>query len=251
MRVGVVATMGTSPPVVTEFVDYVERTEKVSNLMILSTSEKLVRESAVLASAAITDRFPHIRVKTIEVPVTDITSEEENYLFMETAAKALSELRRNSDKLYVCLAGGRKEMVASMTLLAQLNDVDAVYHVISPEIKVVSAALERIRKEIEELANSQNPQEYYKQKREEFDPVMYPPPTDYNVIHVPVIPYPPETLSSLKSLLAKGSSPRRGVKLHAGFLYRLRNRGLISMTSDKIIVTDHGRKLYDALLKYL
>ncbi|MEM0456823.1 MAG: CRISPR-associated ring nuclease [Thermoproteota archaeon] len=251
MKLGILATMGTSPPVVTEFVHYVERTEKIANLIIMTTSERIVRESAILASVATKDKFPHIHVKVVELPIADITSEEENYLFMEKAAQTLAELRRSSDKLYICLAGGRKEMVASMTLLAQFFDVDAMYHVVSTEVKAINVALEKIRKEIQELASSQDPKEYYRQKKEDFEPIMYPPSTSYNVIMVPIIPYPPENIKILKYLLSNTSIERKKLGLREEFLHRLKNRGLIGLTADRIIVTDEGRKFYDAVLKYL
>ncbi|MEM0441168.1 MAG: hypothetical protein QXG52_07225 [Candidatus Caldarchaeum sp.] len=84
-----------------------------------------------------------------------------------------------------------------------------------------------------------------------FDPIMYPPSTSYKIIYVPTVPYPPETLTSPKTLLANNIGPRKNVKLGTWFLQRLKERGLISMTADKIVVTDSGRKLYDTLLKYL
>ncbi|MEM4183852.1 MAG: CRISPR-associated ring nuclease [Candidatus Caldarchaeum sp.] len=131
---------------------------------------------------------------------------------MEKAAQALSELRKASDRLYICLTGGRKEMVASMTLLARLSDVEAVYHVVSPEIKVVSAVLERIRKDIEELANSENPNEYYRQKRDVFNPVMYTPSTSYNIIYVSIVPYPQETPHKHQNPPRKQHRPKKKCK---------------------------------------
>ncbi|MEM1942686.1 MAG: hypothetical protein QXO30_06835 [Candidatus Caldarchaeum sp.] len=38
------ATMGTSPPVVSEFVDYVMKTERLDEIEILATSEQSVVE---------------------------------------------------------------------------------------------------------------------------------------------------------------------------------------------------------------
>ncbi|MDW8084443.1 MAG: hypothetical protein RMI49_04520 [Candidatus Caldarchaeum sp.] len=60
MAVGVVASMGTSPPVLSEFVDYVERTEKIGRVVVLSMKEKMVRDSTPVAAAAVSERFPHI-----------------------------------------------------------------------------------------------------------------------------------------------------------------------------------------------
>ncbi|MEN3047873.1 MAG: CRISPR-associated ring nuclease [Candidatus Caldarchaeales archaeon] len=251
MRVGVIAPMGTSPPVLTEFVEYVQRTERVSRLVILATKERMVVDSAKLADAAIRDRYPHIRVELIELPQTDITSEEDNYAFMEAAAKALSGLRREVERLYLCIAGGRKEIVASMMLIAQLGNVDAAYHVVAPDVKALNVALERIRKEIEDLGGSPSPLDYYRERREVFEPVMYPDPSTYEVIAVPIVPFPPEVTSRLAALLSRQRVARREAGLSEEYLRRLEQAGFISLTKTKVVVTDQGRRLYESVLRHL
>ncbi|MCS6785249.1 MAG: CRISPR-associated ring nuclease [Candidatus Caldarchaeum sp.] len=251
MRVGVVASMGTSPPVLSEFVEYVERAERIARLVVLSTAEKMVRDSTAVAVAAVADRFPHIRMDVVDLPLSDITSEEENFVFMEFAAKAVAGLRRSVDRLYLCLAGGRKEMVASMVLMAQLANVDAAYHVVSSDVKSLNVALERIRKEIEDLAASSSPLDYYRSRRDVFEPVMYPSPSSYKVVSVPVLPYPPTVLRKLVGVFAQTSVSRHGVGLDGEFLLRLSYAGFVRLTRDRIVVTDEGRRFYSSVLKHL
>ncbi|MCS6784408.1 MAG: CRISPR-associated ring nuclease [Candidatus Caldarchaeum sp.] len=251
MKVGVIAPMGTAPPVLSEFVDFLERSEKVWKVVVLATREKMVLHSAVLASVAVRHRFPHVDVKVVELPLVDITSEEENYVFMEFAAKEVARLRRVVDRLYLCVAGGRKEMVASMVLMAQLANVDAAYHVVSTDVKSLNVALERIRKEIDDLAASPSPEDYYRSHLDIFEPVMFPPSSSFHVVAVPVLPYPPDALRKLVTVFAQNSVPRSGTGFDEEFLSRLRAAGFISLTRDKIIVTDGGRKFHQSVLRHL
>ncbi|MEM1943717.1 MAG: CRISPR-associated ring nuclease [Candidatus Caldarchaeum sp.] len=250
MRVAAVASMGTSPPVVTEFVEYVQRVERLQHLAILSTSEKMVRDGARLVEVALNIRYPHISVKVHELPVSDITDEEENYMFMEYSVKVVADLRRRYDVLHICLAGGRKEMVASLTMIAQLASLSSVYHVVSPYIKEMNVELERIRHDIEMLASSEDPRRYYELNREKFDRVMFPPAESYSIVAVPIIPYPAGYVAMLKKILG-GELSGRDVRDRA-WLEQLRMAGLISLTSGgDVVVTDEGKKLYSRVLKHL
>lgn len=185
------------------------------------------------------------------MPLADISSEDEKYVFMEFAAKAVADVRRKADRLYLCLDGGRKEMVASMMLMAQLANVDAAYHVVSLDVKAFNAALERIRKNIEDLAGSPSPNDYYKQHRDIFEPVMYPPPSSYRIVAVPIIPYPPETIRALKALFSSQQGPRKTTVFSEEFLKRLADTGFVSLTKDKINFTDLGSRFYEPVLNHL
>lgn len=252
MKLGILATMGTSPPVVSEFIDYVERLERVSDLRILATAEGMVKNSALLAKIAVSDKYPHIKTRIEELPMKDITTEEENLAFMRKTMEVIADMRRGEiERLYVCLAGGRKEMVASLVLLTQLTNVEALYHVVSPNVKEMNVALERIRSNIEALAAHPDPSSYYAENRAVFEPVMYPDPATYNVIRIPVLPYPPALVQKLKSVFAKGYVRRASSGLDYEFLQRLKDAGFVSMTREKVIVTDSGRSFYENVLRYL
>ena len=132
-------------------------------------------------------------------------------------------------------------------LIAQLTGINTLYHIISPNIKEMNIELERIRYEIEQLAQSNNPQEYYNKNREKFEAVMYPPPTTYNAIKLPIIPYPRKTIQEIKDILS-GQQHRIDKTLQT----QLRQAGLITLTKEgRIIVTDEGKKLYNHVVKHL
>jgi len=247
MAKAALATMGTSPPVITEFVEYMHRTGRLDHLTILSTGEKKVVDGALLAKIATQKRYPHMEVMIHILPLDDITNEEENYVFMEEAVKVIAALRRRYSELNICLAGGRKEMVASIMLIAQLTGINTVYHIVSPNIKEMNIELEKIRYEIEELAESDEPEEYYNANREKFEPIMYPPPTTYNVIKLPLIPYPERTIHQIGRIL----SGQRG-RFDRNLLAQLRQAELVAVTREGwVIVTDEGRKVFNHVVKHL
>lgn len=250
VRIAAVASMGTSPPVVTEFVEYIHRTDRLHYLAILSTREKMVQDGAKLVETALNIRYPHLTVEIHELPVSDITGEGENYVFMEFSVKVIANLRRRYEVLHICLAGGRKEMVASLVMIAQLIGLNTVYHVVSPHIREMNIELEKIRRDIEMLAESEDPKKYYELNREKFDRVMFPPAESYNIVAVPIIPYPAGYGIMLKKIL--GGELSAGEVPDRVWLEQLERSGLVTLTrSKKIIVTEEGRKLYSSVLKYL
>lgn len=242
-----IATMGTSPPVITEFIEYVHRADKLDHLTILSTSEKKVADGALLAKIAAQSRYPHLNITIHTLPLSDITNEDENYTFMEETVKILTRLKRRYEELHICLAGGRKEMVASIMLIAQLTGINTLYHIVSPNIKEMNIELERIRYEIEQLAQSSDPTEYYNENREKFERVMYPPTTTYSAIKLPIIPYPQKTIQEIKEILSG-----RQHRIDRILLAQLRQAGLIALTREgRVVITDEGKKLYNHVVKHL
>lgn len=249
MKTAALATMGTSPPVITEFVEYVQRTENLQHLTILSTTESLVLNGAILAKEAIRGRYPKISVHIHRLPLNDITSEDENYIFIEESAKVIAQLKKKYDNLHICLAGGRKEMVASIMMVAQLMNLSSVYHIVSPYIKEMNIELEKIRHDIDQLAASEDPQSHYEKNREKFERVLFPPAQYYSAIKLQILPYPEDYVHLLKTILSRGGEASRAVRDH---LNRLKRARLITLTKGgKIIVTEEGKKLYEHLLRYL
>ncbi|MEM3090897.1 MAG: CRISPR-associated ring nuclease [Candidatus Bathyarchaeia archaeon] len=250
MNVAVMATMGTSPPIVTKFIDYLQKTERVSHLSILATKERSVVNGAPLVKATLKSRFPSLKVDIHQLAVADTTNEDENYQIMEESAKIITGLKRRYPVLHICLAGGRKETVASTITLAQLMGLTSLYHVVSPNIREMNIELERIRKEIEEFGESSDPQKYYEEKKNLFEPVLFPSASSYNVIKLPIIPYPASSMTLLRRLL--GSSGEKVEGVDKSFLKRLKLAGLITFTKDgKIVVTTEGNKLYNHLIRHI
>lgn len=249
MKVSIVAPIGTSPPVVTEFLQYVEEVlrERVSDLTIIATQEEAVRAGVELVKEAVRDRYPHVRVHAVYLPFSDVDTQERSDEFMKIAGRVLKEQRERHrvDRLYVCIAGGRKDMCVALCLASQLLGASAVFHVVMPDVKAFNVNLERIRHEIEELARAEDKEGYYRQHRDKFDPVMYPSLNEYRVIRMPIVPCPKGYVREVAEVLMKGKV--RASEVDAEVLRQLSALGYLKVGRRYAYATYEGRKLGEVL----
>jgi len=245
MKVSIIAPLGTSPPVVTEFLQYVQEAlfQRVSDLTVIATAEKQVVEGVELVKEAVRDRYPHVHVHVVPLEFSDIDTQERNDEFMIKAAKVLRDQKKKhrADVVYICVAGGRRDMCVNLVLLAQIFDVNAVFHVVMPDVKTFNVALERARYKIEELAMAEDKRAYYLENKEELDPLMYPPLSRYYVIRVPILPFPRDALIETAGLLSKpGRVPIQDVALPTPYLWRLKEFGLVKISGSSVYPQQFG-----------
>lgn len=248
-KVSIVAPLGTSPPVITEFLQYVESVldQHVTDLTIISTKEPMVVEGLELLKAAVADRYPNTHVHVVELPFDDVDSEERSMHFTSIAAKILRDQREKYrvDTVHLCVAGGRKEVCIILSLLAQFYDVNEVYHVVMPEVQSFNPPLELIRHEAKELADAEDKLAYYRQKKERLEPVLYPEPATFNVIKIPVVPYPMRTLLSMRQMLKSRKVTLTPV--NSDLISRLGNLGYIRVSRNYAYLTADGECLLHLL----
>lgn len=248
MKTSIICPVGMSPPIVTELVDYIIKVESkfVSDVVLIATSELEVQKSLEFAKAALQVWYPKMYISVVQLPFSDITSTENNIEFMKICARAIREEREKykCDYIYLNVAGGRKDMCISLSILAQFIDVDAVFHIIHPDVAVFNLMLERIRKEISDLYESKDKVSFYRQHRERFDSVMFPPLSAYNVIRIPIIPFPKDALGEVAKLLCSEIPIKRDEsKLSWLELERLEKAGLITFLDEKIYPSEFGKKV--------
>jgi len=252
LKTSLIATLGTSPPVVTEFVRYMQEAEKINakDLTIVATQETTVLEGLALVKQAIKNRYPKIHQHIKILPIKDVTTEEENYTFMKHMAQLLIEQHtiHKSESIHLSLAGGRKDMSITAALLAQYLGVNGVYHIVMPNIDQVNTQLELLRPKIKEFANSEDKQTYYQQNKEEFDQLLYPPLHQYHIIKIPIIPYPKTILRKILQLLAKPKTKKPPLGIPLDVIEGMAIAGLIRVTTRRTIYTlEHGQKLHQIL----
>jgi CRISPR-associated protein Csx14 len=252
VKTSLIATLGTSPPVVTEFVQYMQEAERVgaTDLTIIATQEQRVLEGLELVKQAIEDRYPAIHQHVKILPIRDVASEEENYTFMGYVAQLLMEQHtvHRVGSIHLSLAGGRKDMSVTAALLAQYLGVNGVYHIVMPDIDLVNTRLELLRGKIAELASSENKKDYYNRNREEFEALLYPPLNQYRVIKIPIIPYPRKVLRRIHQLLAEPKADRPPAGIPGDVIRGMAEAGLIRVTSRGTIYRlEHGRRLHQVL----
>lgn len=252
MRLSVIASLGTSPPVVTEFISWIMPVERVDRLILLATNDPQVLAGARLIETAIKRKYPQITIRIQVLKTSDILSEEDNLHFLEEASRVIiSEMEKRPRKIYICLAGGRKEMVTSLMLLAQVLGADGVFHVVSPHIREMNVELERLREEIAALARSEDPIKFYEERSEIFDALMFPDKSTYNVVKIPIIPYPRSFLEALTLLARRQSIQIDRIRLPESYLKELEKAGLIHLTQKKVIMLDEARKLINVISRAL
>lgn len=244
LKSSMVATLGTSPLVVTELLQYlISVGEKITDITIIYTSEHEVQACFKLVECAVVDRYPNIRVHGKMIDQPDIMGTQDAYDFLKFAAEVLREevVNHGVQRIHLNLAGGRKGMTIALAILAQFFPVSGAYLVVARDVKAYNIELEKIRYNINEISKSADPLEYYRSNRELFEPVMYPSKRDYGVIELPIIPYPLKTLRDLLRL-------KRGeCRLSRAFLERLKDAGLVTITRKNIYPSETFLKIMDIL----
>ena len=127
------ATLGTSPAVITEAVDLLaEQGDRPDGILLFHTEDPDVRESVELLQKHLPQ---HCGIKwIIPIPVGsygDIDSTEAAVEFMEVACAQLRAYR-DAHWLFVNIAGGRKAMSALLVLTVQFYGAERLFHIWVP-----------------------------------------------------------------------------------------------------------------------
>lgn len=252
-KTSIIAPVGTSPPVITEFLQYIADIKEihVNDVTMITTKEDMVIKSSIIADLAINDRYPNIKIHTIKLPFSDINSFECAMEFLKISVNILKDQQRkyNVDSTFICIAGGRKWMSVMLSIISQFLDVDGVYYVVSPDVGYLNLDLERIRRELDILCESKDKQSYYKSNKKIFNKLLFPEPSSYSVIPIPIFPVEKKYLYKIKTFL---SSPNdKNSNLDYYLLTRLSNMGLIKMDKNKIHINDEGRKMLEIVMEVL
>ncbi len=239
------ATLGVSPMVITEFLQKYSRQNEVSELVIIYTSDQQVRTCYRALLGILAKEMPKIKVRGIELPYSDTTSVEE---ILDFICRVSKEIRKYEEwRKVCCIAGGRKTMSVLLAMLAQYHMIGEVYHVISPSIRSLNIEYEELKREIEEIGSSENPEEEYSKKVKEkpaIRNVFFPPLDSYELIRIPVLPHPPSyTWKILNSLMRNDFS-----KLSKGELDALVGSGLVDEVDGGYAVSKLGGKFVRAVL---
>ncbi|HWQ65387.1 MAG TPA: CRISPR-associated protein Csx14 [Methanospirillum sp.] len=202
MKTAVIAPIGMSPPVITEFIDGIG--EPVSDLVLLATNNFQVLAGVNLVRAALARRYQWLRIHVELLPFDDIATSEQNHTFMKQAVRVFHEERErfHCDTIYLNVAGGRKNMCITLTLVGQLLGADGVFHVVNRNVDVINQRLEMMRRDIStftDLSDLQAAELAYAEKSDQFDQLLFPDRQSYEIIRIPTLPYPMDYLGYLVS----------------------------------------------------
>lgn len=129
-----IATLGTSPAVITEAIDLLaEQGVRIDGVFLLMTQDPDVKEACELLSEHLPN---HNRINWIDrVPVAsyvDVDNREVAVEFMQEACQVLKMHRDAGNEVFVSIAGGRKVMSALLALAAQFYGANRLFHVWVP-----------------------------------------------------------------------------------------------------------------------
>ncbi len=249
MKTSIVVPLGTSPPVATELLQYLKEGEGayITDLTLITTSDQMIKVSAFAVKTAVAVKYPEVRVHEKTFPRTDIDSYDANLEFLRFAAGVLrDEIEKHMvSTIFVNLAGGRKDMVVDLMLISQFYPVKAAFHIIMPDVKSFNIELERIRNHLDELYQSEDPMRYYKERKELLDRVMFPDPSTYRVIPIPIFPFPKFVLSRLRLLRRDKPLQVKQLKLPEEYIQRLKSHKIISEGRHGVYLTELGQTMLE------
>jgi|GEM_PF-1361851 len=247
MKIRMIAPLGMSPPVITEGILYLERSKQidVSDVVLLATQNQDVEASVDLIKTCLNVNRPNCMVSVRRLNFEDIKSSEDNAEFMKAISREIKEAWVEGYKeVHLNVAGGRKDMCISASIVGSFLNVNSVFHIISPDVKTANMELERMREKINKLHKSEDKISYYKENREDFDRLMFPDVRTWYGVEIPILPYPRGLLRLCKKILSKDIiryEELKGERLENDFLESLQKLGYADVTKKEIRVSALGR----------
>ena len=246
VKVALIGFLGMSPAVMTELAMYLKN-EGLTDIIMLPTKSKEVVRGARLVEAALNVRFPKIRVHIHMLPMEDVTTEKDNIIAAREMAKAIcKELYQfNTKKIFLNVAGGRKETTIVASLLGMYLGVTEIYHVVNRDIKAINVYQEKIKEIIEKFENPNLNYRIsiYKENKEELDYLLFPDMRDVEFIKVPIIPPTLEALALVKRILKDGGLDLMEEPIPAYNLEIYKAAGLITYDKYRVWPTDLGLEI--------
>lgn len=142
MKKVLIATLGDSPPVITEAIDKLHSQGiELDEVVLLTTKDADAQDSAELLQQHIYKYYQgRLYVSYLSIPAyEDIKTPEEVVEFLREACEQLKRYLsyREPWEIYVSIAGGRKAMSAMMTLAVQFYGATSLFHIIveDPDIE--------------------------------------------------------------------------------------------------------------------
>ncbi|GEM_PF-304037 len=145
-----VATLGTSPGVVTEAMDLlIEQGCQPDGVILLKTQHDRVSQSYDLLLEHIPPYYEYEKNWIVPVDIEsegeDVDTPEAVKEFMQKACLVLKSHRKIGNKCFVCIAGGRKTMSALMALAVQFYGAERLFHIWVPGWIEEKGGIQKIR----------------------------------------------------------------------------------------------------------
>lgn len=245
MKTAVIAPIGMSPPIITEFIDGIG--EPVSDLVLIATEHPKVLAGVNFVKVGLARRYQWLRIHVEVLPFDDIATSEENFEFMKNAVRIFKEERErhHCNTVYLNVAGGRKNMCITLALIGQIMGADGVFHLVSHNVEWINERLERFRSKIDDFNNCLTPDDamtLYDEYASEYDSLLFPDKKSYDIIRIPTLPYPSDYLGYLVMGMKE-----RGAGLTKEDKELLVKHGLIDRGGSISDLTAHGKSFLEVI----
>jgi len=246
MKTAVIAPLGMTPPAVSSFIDGIG--EPISDIVLIITGHAAVRAGAAFLSAGLRRKYPYLRVHIEDVGYDDISTPEENFDFMTFTARQIRRQRQKfgCDKIYLNIAGGRKNMCVSLSLIGQILQADGVFHIVNHDVSLMNERLELFRSKIMAFGEAVTPEEadaLYEAGCDDFDHILFPRRDRYEIIRIPTLPYPEDYLQYIVQNIYDGA---------AGLTHADRDlfvrHGILEQQGSRFELTPHGERFIGVIL---
>lgn len=129
-----VATLGTSPAVITEAVDLLEEQGvRLDGMVLFMTQDKDVLDSYELLAQHLPAHDNITRIEPVLIATyTDIADSESAVEFMQEACRVLKSYRDSGNQLFVSITGGRKVMSSLLALAVQFYGAERLFYIWVP-----------------------------------------------------------------------------------------------------------------------
>lgn len=246
IKTTVIAPMGMSPPAITSFIERIG--EPVSDIVIISTDNPVVQAGVDLATIALMKKYPYMGIHGEMLPFDDITTQDETFVFMATAARIIRQQRERygTERIYLNIAGGRKNMCITLSLIGQLMNVDGVFHIIARDIQLMNQQLEYLRYAIDEIhaePSSDRKLALYAKNEVAFTRLLFPPPAQSELVRIPTLPYPAGHLTSLITALRTDI-----MRIPLAEQQWLASHGILEQGKSAYYLTEYGVRFVDVLI---
>ncbi len=212
--VTVINTIGTSPMVASEMVEYLVRrfsgTEKrISKFYLVYTKELEIIAGVKALIGAIKNRYDWIWIEPLELNMKDISRIDDFIYLLEQIKPSFVSAKKNGEKIYFNITGGRKLESVLISSYSPLLGIDSLFNITNTEIKNINELYERYKDIIMEFYelpmeprnNFYELKDLYYKNKEKLEPIFFPDFHNIEINELKVLHIPRDIISEILMLI--------------------------------------------------
>lgn len=244
MSIAVIASLGTSSPPVTSYLEVCGH--EISRLEILSNlnQEVISHTNLIKTGLSLSPKYHSLNVNVRSLQHNDVITSTQCNDFLKLVADTIVDLKKDYDSIFLNAAGGRKTMTILLGLIAQLQLVDGLYHVIAKDQNWADKKSFEYKGIIVPFSTKspEDQKKHYNEHKEKFDDYLFPDSTEFERVQILTLPIDREVLLDIvNDLLNNDSNFDEKKKIH------YEQSGFIDGYEDGWTLTREGRGFLEAI----